>query len=855
MAEKTIDCDVMKPKNEAATGLTMIAAVAAIDSHECRLASKHDKLLGGESSEKDGHLNENILVSEAAEVARQKSFGVETQISTLSDTSTLDGHKPEVELCDAPCGCWEESREKSMTGTVMNQVDDTCKGIPFLSSGTKAQSIEVQNKPAMVSQSDEDSHNAVTNLSCGMEDEQDTPFTSPSQLVSVREALSIFDTPPSCATLKKKSVPRRSRRLRKMRPNASGDSGSLNIVTMDDDSPQLMSDNDGAVGKRCDSNGNLLSGEASSGVNAIEIGVNKVENPSPLKTKFSGDLERRPSEAETVQMDVKRMGTGGADGCQPQFYGTTAQLPADDALRFQNLDSVSSGRQEMLFEMSTSCDRMSPSSKRGGDDGFTQISQATLSAVCEVVDNVSVAHDRPRCAISSERSTAISVRDIDAGAGSEKTVVACRKDCNDKRYEEDSKELSACAVSGALKLSPIAESRCHVTEVNNCGRDSAASNGVCSAVSYSNGGKACCVGNNVHSALNQGHSNEVCIISTTSCDMNKVCSAPSADTRCVDARVKVCSAGTNALRMIGQSEDNGRSASNEDIAFTQISQSLMDEMLQAADSSHDAHAVTSVKVDSDPSTDDRLPDPPRSDWSRSRSHNFCTTPNKILHKHSSRENECELLPDRGNNQKLSKHHISPDCQRNVEGSHVAKQQESSVGKSKNLSFANKKRFSYPSAQQISSMCPQRVFNLKTDAFGVTDMFTRNTVDSVDVKSSGKTDPSASIQSCSGVSVTSSNVVAKVSGEGKTPDDMISLIIITLIFLTIFSSIGLLHEVMGSPLSSCVKHFKFSAISSVILYSFMSFLMLSSHLFSGLPFSLSLHSHSHHLLGGNLLFLP
>ena len=49
--------------------------------------------------------------------------------------------------------------------------------------------------------------------------------------------------------------------------------------------------------------------------------------------------------------------------------------------------------------------------------------------------------------------------------------------------------------------------------------------------------------------------------------------------------------------------------------------------------------------------------------------------------------------------------------------------------------------------------------------------------------------------------------------------------------------------------------RFCAMSSVILNSFMSSLMLSSHLFLGLPFSLSLHLHSYHLLGGILPFLP
>ena len=718
VAAKTIETDVMKPSNEGATGLTVTATVAANDSRECQLASKHYKLLGEESSEKKGHLNDDILVSETAEVVRLKSFVVDAQISTLIDASTLNGHKAEVKLADAPGGSGEESREKSVTETDINHMEDT-KGIHIVTSDMKTQATEVQQKPATLPQSQDDSDNAVTNLSCGNEDKQDTPFMSPSQHVSVREALSIFDTPPSCATLKK-SVPRRSSRLCTKGANTSGDADRLNVVASDDDSPLLVSDEDGRVCKRCDSNGNLLSVEASSGMDAVEIGVNTGEYVSPLIV-----LERRPS--ETVRMDANRIDTGGVDRCQSEFYGITARLPTDDALRCQNLDSGSSGRREMLFDRPTSHSRKSPSSKPGGEDEFTQISQATLSAVCEVVDNVSTVDDRQRRAIASERSTSICVGEkgrcggIEAGVDSEKRVVVCRKDCDDKRGKEDGKDLSARFVSGDSKLSPIAESMCHVMEGNNCGPGS-----------------------------------------------DNMCSAQSTDTQCVDAHVKVCSAGINTLPVIGQSEDKGRTVSNEDIAFTQISQSTMDEMLQAADSSHDAHVVTSVKVNGDPSTDDPLPDPPHSDWSGSMSHNSRTTPNKIEHKLSSRENERRLPPDRDYNKTLSKHRTSPDGQCNVEGSHVAKQQVSSGAK--NLSFTNKKRFSYPSAQQISSMCPQRVFNLKTDAFGVADMFTRNTVYSVDVKFPGGTDPSASNQLCDGVSVESSNVAPKAFSEGKTPVD-------------------------------------------------------------------------------------
>ena len=769
-AEKTIESDVMKPNNEGATGLTVTATVAAYDSRECQLSSKLDKLLVEESSEKEGHLSDDILVSETAEVVRGKSFGVETQISTLDDASTLNGRKAEVKLWDAPSGSGEESREKSMTETDTNQMDDT-KGIQTLTSNMKTQSTEVQQKPTTLLQSQEDSHNAMINLSCGKEDNQNTPFTSPSQHVSVREALSIFDTPPSCVTLKKKSVPRRSSRLCKKGANTSGDADRLNVVTLDDDSPLLVSDEDGAVGKRCDSNGNLLSVEASSGVDSVEIWVNPGEYVSP--SKLLGVLERRSSVSETAHLDARRIVT---NVCQPVFYGTTAaQPPTDDALQCQNLDSGSSRRREMLFDRPTSHSRKSPSSKPGGEDEFTQISQATLSAVCEVVDNVSTVHDRPRCVIASEKSTSICVgekgRCGDGSVDSEKRGVVCHKDCDAKRCEEDGKDLSARVVGGDSKLSSIAESMCHVMVVDNCGPGSVASDSVCSAVC--NGCKVCGAVTKIHSPSGRkvcstpGQSSEVCSISVTSRDTNKVCSAPSTDRQCVDARVKVCSTETDSQPKIAQSEYKGRTVSNEDIAFTQISQSTMDEMLQAADLSHDAHDVTSVKVNGDPRTDDPFPAPLSSDWSGSMSHNSRTTPNKIEHKHSSRENECRLPSDRDYNKTLSKHRTSPDGQCNVECSHVAKQQVSSVAKSKNQSFANKKRFSYPSAQQISSMCPQRVFNLKTDAFGVTDMFTRNTVDSVDVKFPGGTDPSASNQSCSGVSVESSNVAPKAFSEGKT----------------------------------------------------------------------------------------
>ena len=769
VAAKTIETDVMKPRNDGATGLTVTATVAANDSHECQLVPKHDKLLGEQSTEKEGHLtSEDILVSETT--VMQESFGAQLKISTLNDASTLNGRKPEVDLWDAPGGSGEESREKSVTDTDMNQVDDTFKGIQTFTSDMKTQATEVQQKPATLPQSDEYSHSAMTSLSCSNEDKQDTPFMSPSQHVSVREALSIFDTPPSCATLKKKSVPRRSSRLCKKGANTSADSGRLNVVTLDDDSPLLVSDEDGTVCKRCDSNGNLLIDEASSGVDAVEIGVNTGENPSP--SKLLGVLERRPSVSETVRMDVKRIDTGVADRCQSEFCGKPAQPPTDDALRCQNLDSGSSGRWEMLFERSTSRGRKSPSSKPGGDDGFTQISQATLSAVCEVVDNVSTVQDRQRRAIASERSDSICVGekgrcgDMDGDVDSEKRGVVCRKHCDDKRGKGDGKELSARVISGDLKLSPIAESMCHITKVDNCRPGSDAIDSVCSAVC--NGCKVCGAVTKIHSPCGRKVCSPPGQSSVTSRDMNKVCSAPSTDTQCDDARVKVCSVGANALPKIGRSEDNGRTVSNEDIAFTQISQSTMDEMLQAADSSHDTHAVTLIKVISDHSTDDHLPDLPNSDWSGSMSRNSRTTPNKIEHKHSSRENECGLPPDRDYNKTLSKHRTSPGGGCNVEGSHVAKRQVSSVAK--NLSFANKKRFSYPSAQQISSMCPQRVFNLKTDAFGVTDMFSRNTVDSVDVKFPGGTDPSASNQLCASVSITSSNVMPKAFVEGKTPDD-------------------------------------------------------------------------------------
>jgi len=62
------------------------------------------------------------------------------------------------------------------------------------------------------------------------------------------------------------------------------------------------------------------------------------------------------------------------------------------------------------------------------------------------------------------------------------------------------------------------------------------------------------------------------------------------------------------------------------------------------------------------------------------------------------------------------------------------------------------------------MCPQRVFNLTTDAFSVADVSPRNAVGPVDEKSAGKTESTLSERSHDSVPV-----IALDSNKGRCPD--------------------------------------------------------------------------------------
>ncbi|KAI0235833.1 hypothetical protein LSAT2_013640 [Lamellibrachia satsuma] len=255
-------------------------------------------------------------------------------------------------------------------------------------------------------------------------------------------------------------------------------------------------------------------------------------------------------------------------------------------------------------------------------------------------------------------------------------------------------------------------------------------------------------------------------------DMNRVCNAPCSNrhsctnTQCVNTDVKVCSAGTNKLPEIGQVKcdsdvERDRIALNEDNAFTQISPSMLNAMLHVADSmSQDPYSVITDKADIDLHVNKSRSDPLCSDWLGCRSHN---SPSEIAYKHSSIENVCKTKnnpPGMVHEKTFSKE--SPNSQTLTNGgcsggqSHVAKQPESLSIKSKTLSLGSRKskRFSYPSVKQISSMCPQRVFNLQ-----------RNTVEQIEEKSSGTTQLNMSDRSCYSASIISMNIASSDCDKG------------------------------------------------------------------------------------------
>lgn len=737
---KTEENKQVKKDND--TSVTTTPVVTRNDNHECWMQLIYDKHVTDVSSaegcgELEGCLTADLLHSGTANIIQ--SLGVETAQSGLD----------------------------SQNISILNNT-----------SGTKTQSADSKQKSVNMLQHDGSSHSAMTNLPSSKEEKWDTSFISPTQPVSVREALSIFDTPPSCATLKKKSVPRRSRRHHKKASQASPNTDRLNVM-QDGDSPRLLLNNETISNGRCR---DLCLGATDS--------QGKTFTVPESGTEFCSNLEGRPLGSEHLQLNTKVVSPvkkNDEDVCQSESKTcrSSAQLQVAAVGCLESVccgddDKIGLSEQkcslEIPFETSASNGRLSQLSS--GDDGFTQISQTTLSAAYKVVDNLATGFDCPRLTLPHKDTTSPS----DTMCGMKRRISVKEKD-------------NACDIVAASKLSPVAESVCHITEANKCWASSAA-NETCSATREkvcSAAHKMCYVSSSkMCSAINQVYGDserETCsaqkeennVASSKSCsaiimpcgDMNRVCNAPCSNrhsctnTQCVNTDVKVCSAGTNKLPEIGQVKcdsdvERDRIALNEDNAFTQISPSMLNAMLHVADSmSQDPYSVITDKADIDLHVNKSRSDPLCSDWLGCRSHN---SPSEIAYKHSSIENVCKTKnnpPGMVHEKTFSKE--SPNSQTLTNGgcsggrSHVAKQPESLSIKSKTLSLGSRKskRFSYPSVKQISSMCPQRVFNLQ-----------RNTVEQIEEKSSGTTQLNMSDQSCYSASIISMNIASSDCDKGR-----------------------------------------------------------------------------------------
>ena len=759
-----------------------------------------------ESCHLKGCLSGDLLHSRRAEIG---SLSVDKNLSRVcsSDISTLNisSEASQFEL-EAMLGKGVESSDVvgGTEGRMMTGVDWTENTEEFHSMGLDAKTnvTESDHKTTDLSKCGEGTCGTTTtrNLSTNMEDKQEALFTSPPQTVSVREALSIFDTPPSCATLKKKSVPRRARKHRKVAPNTD---------RFDDETPALLLDNKMVEG-RCDSNVVLPQNDPSKhGVDMTHDPVETLtasgENPTKMGMKL---CERRLGSQDTESKEMTVDTNQNKGGCESACNRTSANLVIDEIAASEYLpqsdnEMVGSSVKEHDIEVplmsSTQNDRASPMSKLGADDGFTQISQATLSAACEAADNLSAVLDRPvltpppEGATSSDATFCMKSRICAGekenpyeGVGDVKYVGddnmtqdkdVCDQECVDRMCEEKDKVCSACGNYTISAVSLVTKSKCHITETVKCVTSHeaccAAIEQMCSAsqrVGYAGDNKVC------------SSKKEVCSI-----DSNYVCSANKCsdtnglrssntysctNTQHVDTDVKTCSAKTEQLKCDSGAETD-RIVANEEIAFTQISPSMIGAIFHVTDSAHDPCSTT-THLDAHPSAESQA-DPLCSDWVESRPHKSCTIPSEMIYKHSSSDGVCKEQKDtlvRVHMRTLSKQSpvtqtVADGC--NAGGTPVAKQPGSITVKPKTLSLSKRKtkKFSYPSIKQISNMCPQRVFNLMTDAFSVADVSPRNAVGPVDEKSAGKTESTLSERSHDSVPV-----IALDSNKGRCPDVVI-----------------------------------------------------------------------------------